>query len=80
MYVYIYIIYIYIFRLSVFKNISGPQAERIRKNITSHFDLCDLCLTEKLMIIKSNSNNLLNKRSELISKCRRESKFYLKNI
>ena len=41
---------------------------------------CDLCLTEKVMIIKSNSNNLLNKRSELISKCRHENKFYLKNI
>ena len=41
---------------------------------------CDLCLTEKLMIIKSNSNNLLNKRSKLISKCRHENKFYLKNI
>ena len=40
---------------------------------------CDLCLTEKLMIIKSTSNNLLNKRSELISKCRHENKFYLKN-
>ena len=41
---------------------------------------CDLCLTEKLMIIKFSSNNLLNKRSKLISKCRHENKFYLKNI
>ena len=41
---------------------------------------CDLCLTEKLMITKFNSNNLLNKRSELISKCRHRNKFYLKNI
>ena len=41
---------------------------------------CDLCLTEKLMIIKFNSNNLLNKRSKLISKCRHGNKFYLKNI
>ena len=40
---------------------------------------CDLCLTEKLMIINSHSNNLLNKRSELISKCRHENKFYLRN-
>ena len=30
---------------------------------------CDLCLAEKL-------NNLLNKRSELISKCRHENKFF----
>ena len=34
---------------------------------------CNLCLTEKLMIIKSNSNNLLNKRSEPISKCHHEN-------
>ena len=40
---------------------------------------CDLCLTEKLMIIKHSNDNLLNKRSELISKCRHENKFYLKN-
>ena len=40
---------------------------------------CDLCLTEKLNIIQANSDTLLNKRSELISKCRHENKFYLKN-
>ena len=42
---------------------------------------CDLCLTEKLLIIKnSHRKSLLNKRSELVSKCRHENKFYLKNI
>jgi len=40
---------------------------------------CDLCLTEKLKIITANHNQLLNKRSELISKCRHENKFYLRN-
>ena len=30
---------------------------------------CDLCLTEKLMIIFANKYTLLNRRSELISKC-----------
>ena len=40
---------------------------------------CDLCASEKLHIIKSNSNNTLNKRSELISKCRHENKYYLIN-
>ena len=40
---------------------------------------CDLCLAEKLHIIKRSNNNLLNKRSELVSKCRHENKFYLKN-
>ena len=40
---------------------------------------CDLCLTEKLHIMKGNNDSLLNKRSELISKCRHENKFYLMN-
>ena len=36
-------------------------------NITKR---CDLCTTEKLMLINSKPDELLNKRSELISKCR----------
>ena len=40
---------------------------------------CDLCLAEKLYIIKCSNSNLLNKRSELVSKCRHENKFFLKN-
>ena len=40
---------------------------------------CDLCLTEKLMIITANPGRILNKRSEMISKCRHENKFYLRN-
>ena len=39
---------------------------------------CDLCLTEKLLIIENKSENLLNKRSELISKCRHVNEFLLK--
>ena len=31
---------------------------------------CNLCLEEKLSILESNSARLLNKRSELFSKCR----------
>ena len=31
---------------------------------------CDLCLTEKLLIINADKKRLLNRRSELISKCR----------
>jgi hypothetical protein len=40
---------------------------------------CNLCLTEKYHIITS-SLELINKRSELISKCRHENKFYLMNF
>ena len=38
---------------------------------------CQLCLAEKLHIITADSNVTLNKRSELVSKCRHQNKFYL---
>ncbi|PIK53180.1 hypothetical protein BSL78_09933 [Apostichopus japonicus] len=40
---------------------------------------CNLCLTEKLIIINTDKRTLLNKRPELISKCRHENKFYINN-
>ena len=43
--------------------------------------LCNLCTSEKLEIIKfKEKNNLLNKRNELVSKCRHENKFSLANL
>ena len=42
--------------------------------------ICSLCLAEKLQIIKAKPERLLNKRSELISKCRHKNKFWLKNV
>ena len=42
---------------------------------------CSLCLMEKLMILKdSDPDSLLNKRDELISKCRHRNKYCLKNL
>ena len=38
----------------------------------------DLCLTEKYRIIFS-TKNLLNKCTELVTKCRHKDKFYLAN-
>ena len=38
---------------------------------------CDLCLTEKLSIIRAHPLIILNKRTELISKCRHRNKFTL---
>ena len=38
---------------------------------------CDLCLNEKLEIALFKEPRLLNKRSELISKCRHQNKFML---
>ena len=41
---------------------------------------CNLCSAEKFYIIKADNSTLLNKRSELISKCRHENKYYLSNF
>ena len=42
---------------------------------------CNLCTNEKLEIIKfKNKNKLLNKRNELVSKCRHGNKFTLANL
>ena len=41
---------------------------------------CSLCLMEKFYIINADNNTSLNKRSELVSKCRHENKFYLSNF
>ena len=41
---------------------------------------CGLCLAEKLQIMQAKPGPLLNKRSELVSKCRYKAKFLLKNI
>ena len=41
---------------------------------------CNLCLEEKLMILKADKRNLLNKRTEIISKCHHENKFYVKSF
>lgn len=40
---------------------------------------CDLCLTEKVLIVRADPGGLLNKRTELISKCRHRNKFILRN-
>ena len=42
---------------------------------------CNLCLMEKLIILKDpDPDSLLNKRDELISKCRHRNKYCLKNL
>ena len=39
-----------------------------------------LCLTENFLVCKiKDKEKLLNKRNELISKCRHENKYYLLN-
>ena len=41
---------------------------------------CNLCLAEKLQITMANKDRSLHRRSELISKCRHENKFYLSSF
>ena len=41
---------------------------------------CDFCLTEKYIIARAEQKNFLNKRTELISKCRHRNKYILKNL
>ena len=40
---------------------------------------CYLCLHEKLYILEYKGDNLLNQRSELVSKCRHKNKYKLCN-
>ena len=41
---------------------------------------CNLCLAEKLAIIRTDKSRSLNKRSELVTNYRHENKFYLRNF
>ena len=41
---------------------------------------CGLCITEKYVIARAKQKNLLNRRTEIISKCRHRNKYLLKNI
>ena len=41
---------------------------------------CDLCSTEKLLIIMAAPGSIINKRDEIVSKCRHRNKFTLKKF
>ena len=41
---------------------------------------CDLCLSEKLLIARSDHPGLLNSRSEILNKCRHQNKFLLAEL
>ena len=41
---------------------------------------CDLCTTEKLYIAMANPKTCINKRDEIVSKCRHRRKHKLSNI
>ena len=52
---------------------------RIDKAGGRKYNLCNLCLTEKLLIMK-NEGEVINKRDEFVNKCRHATKFMLGNI
>ena len=66
----------------VLKTITTPQIsygkyfENTRR-INPNSKTCCLCLNEKLEIGRFKEHNLLNKRSEIIYKCRHRNKFAL---
>ena len=40
----------------------------------------DLCLTEKYVIARAETEHLLNKRTDIISKCCHRNKYLIKNV
>ena len=64
---------------SIQYNIHWKVVDKVYGN--ANLTMCKLCLTEKLWIINHiNDNNMLNKKSELINKCRHLRKFLLKHV
>ena len=53
---------------------------RIIKQIPAGTRKCPLCLEEKLLILKGRKKNILNKRSELFSKCRHVCNLKPRNV
>ena len=41
---------------------------------------CDVCLTEKLMILKNSNPSIINKKSELMGKCPHKRKWKLRQV
>ena len=41
---------------------------------------CDLCLTEKLLILQADEERTINKHSEIMQKCRHRNKYKLKSV
>ena len=41
---------------------------------------CNLCLAEKVVIARSNNPSMINKRSEILNKCRHRNKFLLSSL
>ena len=67
---------------SISANKTSNISQEILGTITSYNQsakLCLLCLNEKLAIALQGDDNMLNKRSKVISKCRHRNKYMLAN-
>ena len=53
---------------------------KLTKGYESGAKLCNLCLEEKLFIMKAYKKNLLNKRSEIFSTCWHRNKFLINKM
>ena len=54
--------------------------EATQRSYTPEGSRCSLCLHEKLVIALYKGNNLVNKKSEIISRCRHRHKYKLTNL
>ena len=61
----------FIVKWSILKRMKGYESGVAR---------CNLCLEEKPDIMKTDKKYLLNKRTEIFSKCRHRTKFSIKNF
>ena len=63
---------------------SNPKVTWAAKNQFSAYNpqskRCSLCINEKFEILKDRENNSLNKKSEVISKCRHQKKYVLRTL
>ena len=51
------------------------------RSVNQGCNYCKLCLTEKHVVLKSlDDPNLLNSRSEFVSKCRHDNKYLIKSV
>ena len=66
------------------KNVASALTWEVLRTAKTYSNItkrCSLCLHEKLAIITyPYPDEIINRRSELITKCRHENKFLLKNF
>ena len=74
----------YVWEMEKRKNVAAALTREILRTAKTYSSItkrCSLCLLEKLAIISyPYPDELLNRQSELVAKCRHENKFLFKNF